>query len=339
MSSTLIIGIGTSGLEIIEQAQQFHYEYTGKNRPGNNVEYIYIETNENRNPKKTALGTTDIISVKVPLNGGTSTYNKLKENQLIDSSWALSPELYGDGAGGTPSYGRLSLWDPKHFANFVQSISSAHKRIGKDDTKIIIVGTLTGGTGSGLCIDIAYLVNQIVNDKKSINTRGLFLIPDALSFGSDKDLSVNAFSALSAIDKFQKNGGYRVKYLDGTEVIGNGTPFEYIQYISTQFNNNFPPLNKHDLVRVAGITLGLQIINTNQPEGGTKKHFASLIQERRIDSRGKEKIKNNLSFGFTMIQYPQYQIQELLSIKLAKEVIHNLIDNENYVDKNGNKKS
>ena len=60
MSSTLIIGIGTSGLNIIEEVQQFHYEFTGKNKPGSNVEYMYIETDAARKPRKTANGETEI---------------------------------------------------------------------------------------------------------------------------------------------------------------------------------------------------------------------------------------------------------------------------------------
>ena len=34
MASTLIIGIGSTGLKMIEHAQQYHYEFTGRNRPG-----------------------------------------------------------------------------------------------------------------------------------------------------------------------------------------------------------------------------------------------------------------------------------------------------------------
>ena len=342
MSSTLIIGIGTSGLEIIEQAQQFHYEFTGKNRPGNNVEYIYIETNENRNPKKTALGTTDIISVKVPLDGAISTLNKMKDNSSVDSSWAPNPTqilLAGVGAGGAPSYGRLSIWDSGHFANLKQTILSAHQRLGARDTKILIVGTLTGGTGSGLCIDIAYLANYIINQGASKNTNGLFLIPDTGSFGLDKALFENAFSGLAAIDKYEHQGSYKTRFIDGSEIIGNGPPFEFVQYLSPQFNDNRPALSKGDLVRVAGITVSLQIMDTDKPGDGFKKHFASLLLERRVDSKTNDRIKNSLSSGFTMIQYPQYQIQELLSIKLSKEVIYNLIDSENYIDKNGNKKN
>jgi hypothetical protein len=342
MSSTLIIGIGTSGLEIIEQAQQFHYEFTGKNRPGNNVEYIYIETNESRNPKRTALGTTDIISVKVPLNGAVSTLNGMKKNPSIDSSWAPNPTqilLAGVGAGGAPSYGRLSIRDTNHYASLKQTISSAHQRLGRRDTKIIIAGTLTGGTGSGLCVDIAYLTNQLISGGASKNTNGLFLIPDMGAFGLDKALFENTYSALAAIDKYEKEGSYKTKFIDGSEVFGNGTPFEFVQYLSPQFNDSRPPLSKGDLIRVAGIIVALQIMDTDKPGEGLTKHFDSLLLERRVDSKTNERIKNSLSSGFTMIQYPQYQIQELLSIKLAKEVINNLIDSEKYIDRNGNKKS
>ena len=31
--ATLYIGIGSSGLRVLEEAQQFNYEFTGKNTP------------------------------------------------------------------------------------------------------------------------------------------------------------------------------------------------------------------------------------------------------------------------------------------------------------------
>ena len=67
MNSTLIIGIGTTGLSIIEEIQQLHYEYTGNNMPGNNVACIYLETDASRLPKKTANGTTSIEQVVLSL--------------------------------------------------------------------------------------------------------------------------------------------------------------------------------------------------------------------------------------------------------------------------------
>ena len=42
---TIIIGIGTSGLYTLENIQRFYYETYKTNKP-DNVEYLYIETNE-----------------------------------------------------------------------------------------------------------------------------------------------------------------------------------------------------------------------------------------------------------------------------------------------------
>ena len=112
MASTLIIGIGTTGLNIIEEAQQFHYEFTGKNKPGNNVEYVYLETNLQAKAKKTAGGVSNIELVGLSLGQNAVDITQLKGNSNIDSSWLPEASLIlqnEDGAGGMPSYGRLSL--------------------------------------------------------------------------------------------------------------------------------------------------------------------------------------------------------------------------------------
>ena len=51
---TIIIGIGTSGLRTLENAHRFYYETIGKKvglKKPKNVEFIYIETNENNRPE------------------------------------------------------------------------------------------------------------------------------------------------------------------------------------------------------------------------------------------------------------------------------------------------
>ena len=51
---TLLIGIGTSGLRVLEETQKFYFEHTGTNKPGN-VEYLYLETDEESFPSTTVL--------------------------------------------------------------------------------------------------------------------------------------------------------------------------------------------------------------------------------------------------------------------------------------------
>ena len=61
---TLIIGIGTSGLRVLENVQYFYHENTGVNRP-KNVAYLFLETDENSFPQ--TIGDSDIKQVYISL--------------------------------------------------------------------------------------------------------------------------------------------------------------------------------------------------------------------------------------------------------------------------------
>src|SRR5688500_17858775 len=118
MASTLIIGIGTTGLRILEQAEQFHYELTGLNKPGRNVEYLYLETDINAKPRINASGKTEIEHLLLNLGSHAKDLNQLRNNNKVDSSWlptANQALSNADGAGGMPSFGRLAIWGDDNY--------------------------------------------------------------------------------------------------------------------------------------------------------------------------------------------------------------------------------
>ena len=48
---TILIGLGSTGLHVLQEVQKFYYDtYRTANKP-DNTEYLYIETNESENPK------------------------------------------------------------------------------------------------------------------------------------------------------------------------------------------------------------------------------------------------------------------------------------------------
>lgn len=336
MSSTLIIGIGTSGLNIIEEIQQFHYEFTGKNKPGSNVEYMYIETDAAKKPRKTANGKTDIKGLLFSLRSHAVDLVNLKKMDGIDTSWLPEPSAIlanEDGAGGMPSYGRLSLWGASNYEKFRQEVKQKYERIGgNEQTQILIVGSLTGGTGSGLCIDIPYLVKNITSNT---NVNGIFLLPDFNSYGRDKELHENAFSALLALQHYSREDiTYEVQWPNNS-INDVGPPYKYAQFLSQDLSSASAPLSElSELLRVAGMIGALMIFDKNRNSG-----FFNLISERRVDSFGKNYIKNFISAGFFMIQYPKSYLEELLSIKLAGEELERFVNPENYWDLNRNIKS
>ena len=330
MASTLVIGIGTTGLSIIEEAQQLHYEFTGKNKPGDNVEYIYIETNESQLPRKTALGKTDIEQVDLNLKNAEVFVNQLRADKNLESDWvpnAMSILKNKSGAGGAPSFGRLAVWGHANYLKLRSVIQKKYQAIsGNDGTQIFIVGSLTGGTGSGICVDVAYLVKEVT---KNENVNGLFLIPDYNVFAKNKTLFENSFSALTAIDFYEK-GFYKTNWPDGTKIENQSPPFEFVQFLSSEFNDGTATLsNLSELIRVASAITALQFFETDK----VGNHFYDLIKKRRIDSRVNNRIKHDLTVGFFMVQYPKAQLEELLALNLITENIKKFINPNEYVDR------
>lgn len=337
MASALVIGIGSTGLAILEEAEQFYYDFAGKNKPGSNTELMFIETDVRRLPKKTALGSSSITQVDFPLGDNAVDIHQLKKNDNIDSSWipdASNVLKNLSGAGGMPAYGRLSLWGRSNYDKLKSVITDRYQRIGGDgDTIILLVGSLTGGTGSGLMVDVAYLVRDIT---KNSNVHGLILLPDLGSFGSNKALHENSFSALTAIDKYSKETIYNICWPDNGRTNDMRSPFSLVQYISQDFTGPKASINRlEELIRVAGSLTALHYMDTDV----TGNYFYDLISKRRVDSKGNGKIGDAISAGFLMVQFPKGQLEELLSIEIGSGHLKRLIDSNEFEDNFGNRRS
>jgi hypothetical protein len=330
MASTLIIGIGTTGLNIIEEAQQWHYEFTGKNKPDGTVEYLFFETDINKKPKKTPTGESDITPVILSLTNHNNTIDKLKNESDVDNEWVpdVAELLFqGDGAGGMASYGRLSLWDSINFARASQAIRTAYQNIhGNANTEILIVGTLTGGTGSGLCVDMPYLVKEIT---KNDNVNAIFLLPDNSTMIINEDsekLYTNTFCALSALDFYtNKNNNYNVRWSNNFGLVNSeGPPYKYIQYLSIDFNDATGSINFNEMLRVAGLNLLLNYIDSDIPNITYIKEY---VKNKRVDG-----YQHHNTIGLKMIQYPKSELEELFSIKICDKILSNWIDSNSYYD-------
>ena len=195
------------------------------------------------------------------------------------------------------------------------------------------MGTLTGGTGSGLCVDIPYLVKRITNNP---NVNGLLLIPGKHSFSANKTIHENAFISLASIVHFTDSKNvYNVNWPDGSISKNIDPPYNCLQLISQDFTGARASIDKlSELIRVSGMITMLQFAGADV---SNQNYFFSTIDRRRVDSIGSDRIKNIISSGFYMIQYPKAQLTELLAIKLSKQELNNLIDSEYYYDQQGSK--
>jgi len=340
---TIIIGIGTSGLYTLENAQRFYYETMGKkdgkNKP-DNVEFIYLETNEHNRPSPTPIGNS-ITRVYISLDDMADMVKELKSS-CNNPSWLPDERMVmsvGLGAGGIRSCGRLALWGTNksgdNFTNVILAIKNAHKKVKNvaneaptndpnkkkgEKTAVFITGSLTGGTGSGVFIDMGYLVRHIIEG--IMDVYGLFLLPNKPDTMKGYEVMYgNAFGAIKDLEFFNKvDNTYVERWPNRFSKKEVSPPFVFSQFISQDYQDGTPAIgNLNGLYKMAGLYLFLNIAGIYEKR-----------RERLVDSSSNSLIGDYGTFGLSAIQFPKDQIQEFVSSQLSIDLLGRLINNENY---------
>lgn len=121
------------------------------------------------------------------------------------------------------------------------------KDIEKDKRLIFIIGSVAGGTGSGMLIDVANLVRHAINNNphwQSISVSAVIVLPDAfasfMNFTNDPThLKSNSFAALRELDRFMRVHSstlpYMIRYAEAEQSITWSTnqPFDHVYLVDT----------------------------------------------------------------------------------------------------------
>lgn len=330
---TIIIGIGTSGLYTLENAQRFYYETYKTNKP-KNVEFIYIETNESNRPVGTPIG-NDITRVYISLDNMAEMIAELKTS-CNNPSWLPESRVVlaaGLGAGGIRSCGRLAMWGRNqkgdNFGNVINAITNAYAKVmhvNNNDANlaaqptVFVTGSLTGGTGAGVFIDMGYLVRHIIQNAKDVY--GLFLLPQEPKVIRGFEVMYgNAYGAIKDLEHYNKvENNYKEKWPNGFTKDLEIPPYELVQFISQDYQDGAPAISTlSGLYKMAGLYLFLNIAGIYEKR-----------RERLVDAAGNSLIGKYGTFGLSAIQFPKDQIQEFVSSQLSIELLNRLTDSAEY---------
>jgi Tubulin like len=324
---TVIIGIGTSGLRILENVQRFYYESFGVNKP-EYVQYMYIETDSN-----SEVGITPIENeIKQVILSLKEMKTMCKYVQNLGASWVPPLEelsLYTIGAGGVRPNGRVGLWgknsEQKNYIKVKDAIENAvrlarsphNPDITDTEPAIFVTGSLTGGTGSGIFIDLAYLIRKTVTNIGELY--GLFLLPPNPTDLEEKaQYYANAYGAISDLNYYNRSDThYKETLPDGEEIDSTDAPFGLTQLISQNYVKGDPAISTVDgLYKMAGLNLFLNII-------GVKEHRMARLVDAPPSHYG--------TFGLSGIQFPKDQIQEYVAATLSINLVERWNDNNQYI--------
>ena len=336
---TLVVGIGGTGKSIMLDVRQRLSARFGNYRELKTIGFLAFDTDDaideesaSRDPLSEALAFS--AAEHVHLTVSDTKMADIRENlhthhpslaTWLEKESLVHPSVVA-GAGQIRQIGRLAL-----LANIdkvvpaindaVNSITSADSRrstleylksigaegveIREKPLRIFTVGSLIGGTGSGMFIDMGYLfredtVRAMMAGQRPIST-GIFAVPLAGRTRSGVDTRASAYAALRELNHYSDNSSrYKVEYPDGRSFESHEPPYDFTFLVSTQSGRSTLD-GPRALVSMVGRRIMLeatsefsQKIASNRDN--IRKHLAAT------DERGCN--QNFFTFGLSSIEIP-----------------------------------
>ncbi len=336
---TLLVGLGGVGSEIVQKVFDIA---TPKQRE--NIAFVIFDTDvnelkliEEKTPQIHTIQTSARMTVGEYLKSDTYSRDKWFPVNRILNSKALT-----EGAGQVRAISRLALntaIQQGKMGPLNEAIEELYKLKGQKTTqapRVIITGSLCGGTGSGLILPISMYIRNFMSTKlqqSSSIIRGFFLLPDVFdgvikSQSERNNLRSNAYAAVREIDTFMMKGDgslpakYDVHFM--APRAGSNEPDEYkglpmdfcflfdAQNIDGMKLNSFAEYKEH----AANCIYSMAIAPTSKRSNSSEDNVIREI----VFAGGRNRFAGA---GSSMLVYPTEDIKKYLALKWTKESVSN----------------
>jgi hypothetical protein len=250
----LIIGLGGTGTDALLRVKlQVHKRFAKQGKIPENIGFLAFETNEHDKKKYHGMGLESHEWVLLSNAGIGAILNNRSSLPDYINAW-LSPELTisdgTKGASGNRQAGRLLLFEKIN--STIDAIDNKIRtlRVAQENKLLVFILTgLSGGTGGGMFLDIAYIIRGLMErdhgakgiDKADIS--GYLFTPDVhiagntLNIYTEEYIQRNGYAALKELDYWmnvEERTGDRFTQRYGTRLTVNSTlpPFNFCHLIS-----------------------------------------------------------------------------------------------------------
>lgn len=256
-----------------------------------------------------------------------------------------------EGAGMFRQFGRLALFHDlrastvsKVFNQLMDTVQEIQRDTNTQNLYVFVVGSLAGGTGAGMFVDVAHLVRQIAKEQAhmQVNVRGFLVLPDA--FGAlpgaasvRRGMKARSFAAMRENKRFSVNFdwdlGYPMHYVAPTPsragdpvLLGSikGQLFDHLYYIDGH-RKNFPlysiPLENGVAPTIADM---IAAILDESSSGSFEEHTRNL--QAVLASRGStRKIPYYGGVGTYSVVFPIYHVVQGYAHRLSLEALQQML--------------
>lgn len=328
---TVVIGLGGTGHGAVLKLKKHFIDAYGAVPPI--IRFLTFDTTENvehsenaRDGSPVMLEPNEQFVIQVANPAGLLSGT----NEHIDEWWPKNIPIGAiiAGAGQVRARGRLALFartnevfgrirDAVRQVQLIKSEKQMYEerfRVSdRGGVEIYVVGSLAGGTGSGMFLDMAFITRSFVDSQSNIT--GVFVLPGIFAGRPGVNMvKPNAYGALKEIEQFSKldrNNGFNIKYGHQYQVEVKQPPFDLIYLIDSTNEAGRGVKETSELLSLVSQGLYLQIgsqigMDSANTVDNIKTHLSTAGRVRnRSPKYG--------SFGVATLTLPirQFEIMEI----------------------------
>ena len=244
-----------------------------------------------------------------------------------------------EGAKGIRPVGRLAFFH--NYSKIKTTIDTAEKRTRGHEANLLksglrveaglnifVVGSLCGGTGSGMFLDVAYSLRRAYGDQGAQIVGYLVISPDL--YGNTPNMIANTYAALKELNYYTTPGTQFEACYDMQDLVivqEQRPPFDYTYLVSNQTPGEYAILEQSKLCNVIAHKIALDFSGELAPvvKGMRDNFLQHMIQ---WDSHPRPNIQRFLTFGFAAIYFPRDIIVQTALKRISWKLVNFWVNGE-----------
>ncbi len=344
MIPTVLIGVGGTGTEILARIRRLVEETYGSLANFPILSFLTIDTDKGykiTNPESAGTPFKDNEKYWARVTGKQvqEILNNMENYPWIESWFPTELERnitsLEAGAGQIRACGRFAFFCnykeiEDKFSEAVNRIKGYENfmldrhgiKVSGNAVNVFVTGSLSGGTGSGMLIDLGYCIRNWLKAESSSLITAIVPTPQAFANISVGDrVLANGYAAMMELSYFSD---YRTQYNQQftnsltDEINYSLPPFDFTYLVGTQNGERNFKLNEIREMIAQNIFLDL-----TSEFAAHKRSIRDNIKAAwaQADPGGRGYSKQFMSFGLSTIEIPIYQIRTCLGNRLAMDLV------------------
>ncbi|MBD1932663.1 zinc-ribbon domain-containing protein [Trichocoleus sp. FACHB-69] len=344
MVPTVLVGVGGTGVEVLSRVRRLVEETYGSLKNFPIISFLTIDTDKDykvNNPEAAGTPLQDNEKFWASVSGKevSDIMSNMGKYPWIESWFPKELErnigALEAGAGQIRACGRFAFFYNYH--KIQQKFNEACDRVKGHENfmldkygikvssgglNVFVTGSLSGGTGSGMLIDLGYCIRNWLKGQASPLITAIVPMPNAFASIKVGDrVLANGYAAMMELSYFSDyRTEYAVQFSGGLadEVRNKRPPFDFTYLVGTK--NGESEFSLDQIREMIGQNIFLDLTSDFAPH---KRSIRDNIKGAwaQADPGGRGYPKNFMSFGLSTIEIPLAQIRTSLSSRLGVDLV------------------